>query len=1020
MEVGGYFICNGLERIIRMLIQQRRHYIMALRRSAYQKRGSAFTDAATLLRCVRPDDTSATVRCHYLKDGTAKFAFTIGRAEYFIPVGILLKCFMEVSDKELFGKLLATIPHKHGAVDNAVVETIERLLRAPSQMGLYTRTQCLEYLGSLFRNALDTLARLTDLQAGEVLLREYVFIHVERPLEKLNALIAMTGKLFTLVADLCGEDNADALSHHEVLLPGTLLSKFVSDKLAECLVIFKRQVIQDYEKSPEGVDLRDPSYLKKASDRMPDIGRKVEYLLNTGNLVSNGTLDLSQNTGFTVVAEKLNFFRYLSHFRAIHRGAYFAQLRTTTVRKLLPESWGFLCPVHTPDGSPCGLLNHFTAMCQVVARPPESPEEVQHAIAIVATGAGMVPSMPAVVPPALPAYVPVFMDGRLIGHIQSGHAGKMTNHFRHLKAARLAACSRSPPDDQYLKGPEMLVSPDLEIAHIPYERGGPYPGIYIFSHAARMMRPVLQTGTGARELIGTLEQIDLNIRCPDGSEQAGDEALYSHREISCNAMLSVVASQTPYSDFNQSPRNMYQCQMGKQTMGTPSQAIRHRTDTKLYRIQTPQTPIVRTRRYKEYHMDEFPSGTNMIVAVLAYTGYDMEDAMILNKSAVERGLAHGTIFKTETVNLKDDRGKTQVFAAEMTEPRDRPRERPKGAFGQEYPQARSSAASNPAVAGPLKLQSEGNHRNEERIDVDGLPHVGAVVYPGQGYYSKVDCATGKAKTGNLKGEEIGMVDQIAIVGTSDPSLQRANILMRLNRNPVIGDKFSSRHGQKGVLSQQWPDINMPVVASTGMRPDLIINPHAFPSRMTIGMLLESLVSKAGALGGNFVDGSPFQAADGGTTAQDLVPTAGDTLEAAGFSRLGGESLISGVTGEEFSADIYIGPVYYQRLRHMVSDKFQVRSTGPVNALTHQPIKGRKFGGGIRFGEMERDALLAHGSAYLLHDRLHTSSDYAVLDACQSCGSILTPITQPRETSDLGAHLTSTSGDPLKPLHSARM
>ncbi|CAL8465829.1 g5365 [Coccomyxa elongata] len=275
MEVGGYFICNGLERIIRMLIQQRRHYVMGLRRSAYQKRGSSFTDVATLLRCVRRDESSATVRCHYLRDGTASFAFTIGRAEYFVPVGVLLNCFLEVSDREFFIRLLTLIPQDSGGGDSAVADRAERLLQAAAQLGLHTPVQCLEYLGSLFRGTIEAAAHLTDLQAGEMLLRVYVLIHLSQPADKLQALLSMTANLFALAAGLCPEDNADALSSHEALLPGSLLSKFMAEKLAECLTIFKRQ---------------------------------VEYLLNTGNLVSNNTLDLSQAIGFTVVAEKLNFF----------------------------------------------------------------------------------------------------------------------------------------------------------------------------------------------------------------------------------------------------------------------------------------------------------------------------------------------------------------------------------------------------------------------------------------------------------------------------------------------------------------------------------------------------------------------------------------------------------------------------------------------------------------------------------------------------------------------------------------
>jgi len=193
-----------------------------------------------------------------------------------------------------------------------------------------------------------------------------------------------------------------------------------------------------------------------------------------------------------------------------------------------------------------------------------------------------------------------------------------------------------------------------------------------------------------------------------------------------------------------------------------------------------------------------------------------------------------------------------------------------------------------------------------------------------------------------------------------------------------------------------------------VRPDLLNNPHAVPARMTIGMLVESLASKAGALGGAFVDATPFGGM-GEDGAAHPAAVFGAALEAAGYARSGAETMVCGSTGERFDADVFIGPVYYQRLRHMVSDKFQVRSTGPVNALTRQPIKGRKYGGGIRFGEMERDGLLAHGASALLFDRLHASSDYSVADVCGGCGSLLAPAVLKRAAGTVAAHLAEAGG-----------
>ena len=712
-----------------------------------------------------------------------------------------------------------------------------------------------------------------------------------------------------------------------------------------------------------------------------------------------------------------NYDRYLSHFRSIHRGAYFAELRTTTVRKLLPESWGFLCPVHTPDGSPCGLLNHLTADCRVVTNEPVNPEEAQEAISMVLSGLGVAPCGAAT--PIPPNHVVVMLDGSVLGSIKANLAPAMVSHLRAIKAAKLAAEEGITPEGAVMRivlGEEEAIPSHMEVVHIPFERGAPFPGVFLYTQAARMIRPVRQIASGAAEFIGSLEQHNMSIRCPDGGPGGSRTLKFTHEEFSTRAMLSVVASLTPYSDFNQSPRNMYQCQMAKQTMGTATQVVEHRTDNKMYRLQTPQTPITRTERYSEYVMDEFPNGTNAVVAVIAYTGYDMEDAMILNKSSVERGFAHASLYKTETVNLREERGGDFKFGVDLVgagagAARGKPpaagnkREKPVGAFGAEYPQMVPSTAASTAVK-EKGVKAEGSYKGGALLDVEGLPHIGAVVWPGQTYYSAKDQLTGKSKSGKLKGEETAVVEQVAVVGhPRDKSIRQANIRIRFNRNPVIGDKFSSRHGQKGVLSRLYDDVDMPFAESTGMRPDLLINPHAFPSRMTIGMLIESLTGKSGSVTGQFVDASPFQSSDADAPI-DPCEDFSKALEAAGFAKNGGEVMISGVTGEPFPVDIYMGVVYYQRLRHMVSDKFQVRSTGPINPLTRQPIKGRKFGGGIRFGEMERDSLLAHGAAYLLHDRLHSCSDYHVMDVCANCGLLVSTLTVPHAASDTaGFHAT---------------
>lgn len=413
--------------------------------------------------------------------------------------------------------------------------------------------------------------------------------------------------------------------------------------------------------------------------------------------------------------------------------------------------------------------------------------------------------------------------------------------------------------------------------------------------------------------------------------------------------------------------------MAKQTMGTPGTALKFRTDNKTYRLQTGQTPVVRTPKYMDYGMDNFPNGTNAVVAVISYTGYDMDDAMILNKSAHERGFGFGTIYKTKKIDLAQEN---------------------------KHQRGRDGAVTHMFGFAPDSIVKA---NWQITLDDDGLPATGVKIKEGSiiaashtivrdpisGEYKNQDGITHLHK---YKDTEEAYIEEVKLIGNeygSNDPCQALSIRLRIPRSPVIGDKFSSRHGQKGVCSQKWPMIDMPFT-ETGMQPDVIINPHAFPSRMTIGMFVESLAGKSGALHGLAQDSTPFQFKDkAGETAVEYF---GHQLKRAGYNYYGNEPMYSGITGEELAADIYIGVVFYQRLRHMVNDKYQVRTTGPVTPLTGQPIKGRAKGGGIRVGEMERDALLAHGTAFLLQDRLMNCSDYTKASICKSCGSFLS--TQP--------------------------
>ncbi|XP_009414083.1 DNA-directed RNA polymerase I subunit 2 [Musa acuminata AAA Group] len=957
-EMGGYFICNGLERLVRLLIIQKQNYPMSMVRKSFRNRGPGYGDKAVVMRCVREDQSSVTLKLYYLENGSARLGFWIRGREFLLPVGIVLKALIDTNDHEIFVSLTCCYNDRYqrekGAVATQLIgERAQIILDEVRDLSLWTRSQCLKHIGEYFRPAMNGFETESHTTVAEAVLRDYIFVHLASNHDKFNLLIFLLQKLYALVDQTAAPDNPDALQNQEILLPGHLITIYLKERLQDWLKKSKRQLLDETAKKEKNIDIKNLTQVKKFFSRSSaTIGRAIESMLKIGRLNTASGLDLPQREGMSIQAERLNFFRYLSHFRSVHRGASFAKMRTTSVRKLLPESWGFLCPVNTPDGEPCGLLNHMTCACRVASFYDSEGRvkdflKIRMSILSVLVGIGMTPLLPKLERAGPPEVLHVLLDGCVVGSISSVKIEEAVAHIRRLKLSGICG-----------------IPEDLEVGYVPLSFGGAYPGLYMFTNSSRFIRPVInliQVTDGSKniELIGPFEQAFMEIRCPDGGNGGRREFFpATHEEIHPTGILSVVANLTPWSDHNQSPRNMYQCQMAKQTMGFSAQALQYRADLKSYHLQTPQSPIVRTASYSKYCMDEFPTGTNAIVAVLAYTGYDMEDAMILNKSSVDRGLCRGHIYQTESIDLANKHEKEDRLLEIFARSNDR------------------------------KLKSS--------IDSDGLPYVGQTIHPSEPLYSTYNTLTSITKPTLLKGSEDVIIDYVAVDGTGSKNyLQKVNIRTRRTRYPIIGDKFSSRHGQKGVCSQMWPDVDMPFSAVTGMRPDLIINPHAFPSRMTIGMLLESIAAKGGSLHGKFVDATPFSRSvcnadeDKPSKSSSVVDELGPMLTSYGFNYHGVEVLYSGVYGTELTCEIFIGPVYYQRLRHMVSDKFQVRSTGTVDQITRQPIGGRKRGGGIRFGEMERDAVLAHGAAYLLHDRLHSCSDYHIADVCSYCGSVLT-------------------------------
>jgi DNA-directed RNA polymerase I subunit RPA2 len=863
-EVGGYFILNGLEKMLRLIVVPKKNYPFAVVRGTFHMRKKNFTNYAVSMKCVREDLFAKSLYLHYSYDGNIFLNVTIRKAEYLFPAVIVLKALEEISDRQLYNLLVRGFED-----DSFVSERVEVLINESHKRSVYSREQCLAYLGLLLKGIIQANnPSYTHAQVGEIFLQEYIFVHCSTNSEKINTMCTMIQKLYSLVSGKTEPDNVDALVNQDILLPGHFYMMFFREKIEEIYEGIKMKVIKDVQKGKELLKIREMSYLERAIQSSTTIGKKIEYLLATGNLKSQTGLDLMQMNGYSVIAEKLNNMRFQSHLRSVHRGAYFTEMKTTKVRKLLPENWGFFCPVHTPDGGLCGLLNHLSYGCRIQCAPVKNFQKEAFIAICVQLGMYAINSNLNVIFPN--NMIDVILNGILLGYIEDTSANAFCDKMRKIKVLQ------EMPD---------VVSKFLSICYIPTSSSGKsmqYKGIYLYNTEGRPLRMVVNLKQqGMHEWIDPLEQSYMSIACT--LEDLREDT--THQELHPDIILSELATQIPFLEHNQSPRNMYQCQMAKQTMGTSYHNHPYRPDNKIYKISNPQLPMVRCDKYEKIGHNEFPSGTNAVVAVISYTGYDIEDAMIINKSSYERGFGHGCVYKTKFLELNPGSVSTQKKTSR---------------FRMLYTESQNLKSNKINVP--------------EEIEKDGIPPLGTQMSKGVQEFVTYDTNKTELKKNYFKDTEKAYLEQVTLI-SRDTTTTNIDLAMKYRyvRNPIIGDKFSSRHGQKGVLSVLWPQIDMPF-AESGITPDVIINPNAFPSRMTIGMLIESMAGKASSMNGEITRVRAFE----NYKNDNIVDYFGQELKKNGYNYFGNEVMYSGIFGIPFKVDIFMGVVYYQRLRHMVN------------------------------------------------------------------------------------------------------
>ncbi len=915
-DPGGYFIINGSERVIVALEDLAPNKILVDIDSSGSKliyRAKVFSTTVGF---------RARIEVKLKPDGVLYVSIPGVSTE--IPLVILMRSLGIESDKEI-----AEIISIRNEIQNQLEPSFEK------SIGIDTIADAISYIGNRVAHG---QIREYRLRRTENLLDRNLLPHVGRTPELREEKAFLLGEIAQRLIELkLGyriEDDKDHYANKRLRLAGPLLS--------DLFRIAFRNLFRDIKYQLERITSRRKKPVIAAAVRPGIITDRVQHAIATGNL-GHGRI------GITQLLNRTNHISTLSHLRRLQSPLSRSQ-PNFEARDLHSTHWGRLCPNETPEGSNCGLVKNLSLMSCISVSV--NNEEIKQTLLKL----GVINIEDADVSIRRES-IKVFVDGRLIGFSFSPQ--ELVNDFRHRR--RMGEIS-SEVNIVYLK-----TASDCD------------PEININCDAGRVRRPLVIVENGKPKITKNhitklkLKELYWNdlidnglIEYLDADEEENayialnwNEVTHenTHVEIAPYTIFGISTSIIPYAEHNQSPRNSYEAAMAKQALGIYGINYFNRVDSRSHIMHYPQIPIVTTKPSDVLGYNNRPSGQNFVLAVMSYEGYNMQDAIILNKASIDRGLGRSTFFRVYNAEGRQ-------YLGGLKDKFEIPESGIRGYRGEQYYRL---------------IEEDGVVSVESTID-GGDVLIGKTSPPRflEEYKEfEVRGPTRRDTSVSLRPSENGIVDDVFIIESIEGS-KDVKVRVRDQRIPEVGDKFASRHGQKGVVGMIVKQEDMPF-SESGIIPDAIINPHAFPSRMTIGQFLESLAGKSAALNGNLIDGTPFD----NITQSEIRRK----LQNLGFQHSGTETMYNGITGEKIKADIFIGIVYYQKLHHMVADKMHARARGQVQMLTRQPTEGRARGGGLRFGEMERDCLIGHGAALLLKDRLLEESDKAVIQICEECGNI---------------------------------
>lgn len=950
-DAGGYFIIDGKEKVC---VAQERTVTNHLFVSPAHDTNKYLYEA--FIRCISEAGSIFPKTIRFFVSLNNTISINIPHINTDIPITMLFRALGVSSDHEMCKLICKTSSSL--TEDEAIMDFLR-----PSFLecdGIFTQVAAATHLSKYVE--LKTTAHLYHL------IHENLFPNIEtRSLSvKAEYLAFLVASLIrsVITGDMSDRDN---FVYKRVGVTGYLLADVFKDYYNE----FRRSLRNTLDREYEARKWSQHADLSGHITRV-NIGNFCDASIIRNGMIKSmkGWWGVDNVQGIVQDLNRISYLAYLSHLRRVSLPLKGNQVKLRRPHQLDASQYGMLCPSESPDGASIGLLKNFAVTCcvssgvstSILMAAMEPFENDLHFIANEKKSSRVATS----------TATKIFINNNWVGMCNAGATPHLVQWLRLLRR-------------------NSLIPPHISIAwHVLRER------LDLFTESGRCLRPLLVVEERTRKLrldlsavkgtedwntwtigatkrehattyidpfehfnisdraeLGTLVELLTANQCAieyiDVSETSActiamhpsdlDQTLtkYTHCEIHPSTMFSLFTATIPFANHNAAPRVVFSGSQGKQAVSVYTSTFNNRIDTVGYVLHYPQKPIVKTKYSDYFKTGYLPNGENLIVAIATYTGYNQEDSVIVNRSAIDRGMFNVSYFKNVTAEESQD-----ADGGDMEIKFGRP--------------SATGADGAPSSA-------------YDALDANGMPMLNTRIHEGDVVFGRVghDLQTHTTSDKSLRANRAvyGHVDRVVLYPSNDANNRRAKLRLRSVRRPVLGDKVASRHGQKGVVGMILNHEDMPF-ASSGIVPDMIINPHAFPSRMTVGHLMECVFAKACLLSGHMYDAMAFEQHD--------IKKACSQLGEHGLEEYGNEVLHNGRTGDMIECDIFMAPTYYQRLKHMVDDKINYRTQGAVISLTKQPAKGRATGGALRIGEMETNALIAHGSASFLKETFVNRAD----------------------------------------------